>query len=98
MAKVPSVVTEEDPSRKRKADEVAAPADSAKRAKGDDVVTVSDDTTVAPSDPPTAAEVASKTKEAVSSPRVTEPAPTSAATFPRFMTKAAATSGSAPTS
>ena len=91
MAKVPPVVAEEDPSRKRKADEVAAPTDSAKRAKGDDVVTVSDDTAVAPSEPPTLTEVASKTKEGVDSPDVAEPAPSgaaaSAATFPRFMAR-----------
>ena len=78
MAKVPPVVAEEAPSRKRKADEVAAPADSAKKAKGDDVVTVSDDTTVAPSDPPTATEVAVKTKEGVSSPGIAETAPSGA--------------------
>ena len=72
MAKVPPVVAEEDPSRKRKADEVAAPTNSAKKAKSDDVVTVSDDTTIAPSDPAT--EAALKTKEGASSPGVAEPA------------------------
>ena len=58
---MPPVVTEEDPSRKRKADEVAAPTDGAKKAKNDEVVTVSDDTTVAPSAP--AAVTASAIKE-----------------------------------
>lgn len=91
MAKVPSVVAEEDPSRKRKADEVAAPADSDKKAKGDDVVTVSDDTTVAPSGPPTATKAAVKTKEDAS-------LGASTATFPRFMAKAATASGTTPSS
>ena len=100
MAKVPPVVSEEDPSRKRKADEVIAPADSAKKTKGDDVVTVSDDTIIALSDP--AMEVALKIKEGAPSPGMAEPtsfgAGASIATFPRFMAKAAAASGTSPSS
>ncbi|MEI4927335.1 hypothetical protein Q8G50_32995, partial [Klebsiella pneumoniae] len=47
-------------------------------AKGDDVVTVSDDTTIALSDPPTTMEVALNTKEVVSSPGMAKPAPSGA--------------------
>ena len=100
MAKVPPVVSEEDPSRKRKADEVVAPADSAKKAKGDEVVTVSDDTAIAPSEPVT--ETALPAKEGAPSAGVAEPASfgagASIATFPRFMAKAATASGTSPSS
>ena len=100
MAKVPPVIAEEDPSRKRKADEVAAPADSAKKTKGDEVVTVSDDTTIALSDP--VAEAALTTKEDAPSSGAAEPASfgagASIATFPRFMAKAATASGTSPSS
>ena len=100
MAKVPPVVAEEDPSRKRKADKVAAPTSSAKKAKSDEVVMVSDDTTVAPSDP--AAVAASAIKEGAPSPGVNEPASfcagASIATFPRFMARAATASGTTPSS
>ena len=100
MAKVPPVIGEEDPSRKRKADEVVVPPDGAKNAKGDDVVTISDDTAVAPNEP--AMEAAVPTKEGAPSPRVTEPASfgvgASIATFPRFMARSATASGTSPSS
>ena len=100
MAKVPPVISEEDPSRKRKADEVVAPADSAKKAKGDEVVTVSDDTTIAPSEP--MAEAALPTKEGAPSSGAAEPASfgagASIATFSRFITRAATASGITPSS
>ena len=100
VAKVPSVTSEEDPSRKRKADEVVVPTDGGKTAKGDDVVTISDDTAVAPSKPAT--EAAASTKEGAPSPGAAEPtsfgAGDSIATFPRFMAKAATASGTSPSS
>ena len=99
-AKVPPVVSEEDPSRKRKADEVVVPTDGGKKAKGDDVVTISDDTTAAPTEPAT--EAATSTKEGAPSPGAAEPtsfgAGASIATFPRFMAKAATASGTSPSS
>jgi hypothetical protein len=100
VAKVPSVVSEEDSSRKRKADEVVVPADGGKKAKGDAVVTISDDTAAAPAGPAT--EAAASTKEGALLPGTAEPtsfgAGASIATFPRFMTKAAAASGTSPSS
>src|SRR3954466_13453578 len=100
VAKVPPVVSEEDPSRKRKADEVVVSADGRKKAKGDVVVTISDDTAVAPAGPVT--EAAASTKEGAPLPGAAEPtsfgAGASIATFPRFMTKAAAASGTSPSS
>src|SRR3954462_4511546 len=100
VAKVPPVVSEEDPSRKRKADEVVVPADSTKKAKGDEVVTVSDDTAIPPSEP--VAEAASPAEGGAPSPGATEPASfgagASIATFPRFMAKAAVASGTSPSS
>jgi hypothetical protein len=97
VAQVPSTASGEDPSRKRKADEVVTPADGSKKAKGDDIVTVSDDTAVAPAGP--AVEAAASTKEGVSLPGTAEAtsfgAGASIATFPRFVTKAAAASGAA---
>src|SRR3954468_18575976 len=106
VAKVPPVAIEvpADSPRKRKGDEVVAPTEGVKRTKGDDVVTVSDDPAVAPSEPPTAAEVASRAKEGVESqhvvlagsPDVAEPTPSGAAAattiFPLFMVKAATSS------
>src|SRR3954463_11740058 len=100
VAKVPSSASEEDPSRKRKADEVVASADGSKKAKGDDVVTISDDTAVAPAGP--AVEAAASTKEGASLPGTAEApslgAGASIAPFPRFVTKAATASGVAPSS
>ena len=100
VAKVPPVVSEEDPSRKRKADEVVVPADGGKKAKGDDVVMISDDTAVAPTEP--APEAAASTKEGAPLPGAAEPtsfgAGASIATFPRFMAKAATASGTSPSS
>src|SRR3954468_15381162 len=100
VAQVPSPASEEDPSRKRKADEVVASADGSKKAKGDDIVTVSDDTAVAPAGP--AVEAATSTKEGVSLPR-TEEAPSlgagaSTPPFPRWERRAATAGGSAPPS
>src|SRR3954469_9720586 len=98
VSKVPPVVSEEDPSRKRKADEVVVPADGAKKAKGDDVVTLSAHTTVMPNEP--TMEAAVPTKEGAPSPGVTEPvsfgAGASIATFPRFMARSATASGTSP--
>ena len=100
VAKVPPVVSEEDPSRKRKADEVVASADGSKKAKGDDIVTISDDTAAAPAGPAT--EAAASTKEGAPLPGTAEPtsfgAGASIATFPRFMAKPATTSGTSPSS
>src|SRR4051812_37502202 len=100
VAKVPPVVSEEDPSRKRKADEVVVPTDGGKKAKGDDVVTISDDMADAPNELVT--EAAASTKEGAPSPGAAEPtsfgAGASIATFSRFMAKAAAASGTSPSS
>src|SRR3954463_8117359 len=100
VAKVPPVVSEEDPSRKRKADEVVVPMDGGKKAKGDDVVTISDDTAVAPTEPVT--EAAASAKEGAPLPGAAEPtsfgAGASIAIIPRFMAKAAAASGTSPSS
>ena len=100
VAKVPSAASEEDPSRKRKADEVVASADGSKKAKGDDIVTISDDTAAAPAGP--VVEAAASTKEGASLPGTAEAtsfgAGASIATFPRFVTKAAEASGAAPSS
>src|SRR3954467_4508296 len=91
VAKVLPVVSEEDPSRKRKAHEVVASADGGKKAKGGNTVTISDDTAVAPAGP--VAEAAVSTKEGASLPGTAEAtslgAGASIATFPRFVTKAA---------
>src|SRR3954468_2008563 len=95
VAKVPSAASEEDPSRKRKADEVVASADGSKKAKGDDIVTISDDTAAAPAEP--AAEAAASTKEPAAE-ATSLGAGASIATFPRFVTKAATASGVAPSS
>src|SRR3954470_14875795 len=70
VAQVPSTASEEDPSRKRKADKVVASADGGKKAKGDVIVTVSNDTAVAPAGP--AVEAAASTKEGVSLPGTAE--------------------------
>src|SRR3954470_13068747 len=98
VAKVPPVVSEEDPSRKRKADEVVVPADGGKKAKGDDVVTIPNDAAVPPASPAT--EAAASTKEGAPLPGTAEPtsfgAGASIATFPRFLAKAAAASGTSP--
>src|SRR3954469_1045630 len=100
VAQVPSTASEEDPSRKRKADEVVASADGSKKAKGDDTVTISDDTTVALAGP--VMEAAASMKEGAPLPGPAEPtsfgAGASIATFPRFITKAAAASGTSPSS
>ena len=100
VSKVPPIVSEEDPSRKRKADEVVASADGSKKAKGDDIVTISDDTAAAPAGP--TVEAAASTKEGASLPGTAEAtsfgAGASIATFPRFVTKAAEASGAAPSS
>src|SRR3954463_15980067 len=97
VAKVPSAASEEDPSRKRKVDEVAASTEGSKKAKGDDIVAVSDDAAAAPAGP--AVEATASTKEGISLPRPEEAssfgAGASIATFPRFMTKAATTSEAA---
>src|SRR3954465_13073770 len=95
VAKVPSTASEEDPSRKRKVEEVAASAEVSKKAKGDDIVAVSDDAAAAPAGP--AVEATASTKEGVSLPRPEEAtsfgAGASIATFPRFVTKASTASG-----
>src|SRR4051812_8761607 len=100
VAKVPPVVSEEDPSRKRKVDEVVVPADGAKKAKGDDVVMISDDTAVAPTKP--TMEAAVPTKEGDPLPGVAETASfgagASIAMFPRFMARSATASGTSPSS
>ena len=100
VAKVPPVVSEEDSSRKRKADEVVVPADGGKKAKGDAVVTISDDTAAAPAGPAT--EAAASMKEGAPLPGTAEPtsfgAGASITTFPRFMAKAATASGTSPSS
>src|SRR4051812_48735671 len=70
VAKVPSAASEEDPSRKRKGDEVAASAEGSKKAKGDDNVAVSDDAAAAPAG--LAVEATASTKEGVSLPRPEE--------------------------
>src|SRR3954466_8422258 len=96
VAKVPSTASEEDPSRKRKVDEVATSTEGIKKAKGDDIVAVSDDAAAAPAGP--AVEATASTQEGT----LTRPeeasslgAGASIATFPRFMTKAATASEAA---
>src|SRR4051812_23871192 len=100
VAKVSPIVSEEDPSRKRKADEVVVPADSAKKAKGDEVVTVSDDTAIGPSEP--VAKAALPTNEGSPSHGAAEPASLGAgasiAMFPHFMARVATASGTSPSS
>src|SRR4051794_9268904 len=100
VVQVPSAASEEDPSRKRKADEVVASADGSKKAKGDDIVTVSDDTAVAPAG--RTGEAAASTKEGVSLLGTAEATSLGAGAFiapsPRFVTKAATASGAAPPS
>ena len=100
VAKVPPTSSEEEPSRKRKADEVVESADGRKKAKGGDTVTISDDTGAAASGPVT--EAAASTKEGASLPGMAEAtslgACASIATFPRFVTKVATASGPTPSS
>src|SRR3954464_13282215 len=97
VAKVPSATSKEEPSRKRKADEVAASTEGSKKAKGDDIVAVSDDAATAPAGP--AMEATASTKEGISLPRPEEASSfgvgASISTFPRFVTKAATASGAA---
>src|SRR3954467_4086202 len=100
VAKVLPVVSEEDPSRKRKAHEVVASADGSKKAKGGDTITISDDTAVAPAGP--VMEAAASTKEGASLPGTAGAtslgAGASIAPFPRCVPKAATASGAAPSS
>src|SRR4051812_27149132 len=100
VAKVSSATSEEDPSRKRKADEVDASAVGSKKAKGDDVVTIFDDAKVAPAGP--AVEAAASMKEGASLPAAAEATSlgvgASIATFPLFVTKEATASEATPSS